>query len=250
MSSSGISVKQSDSLSALLNPQGSRFRHFFIRVFLPWLETRRLTRGLGEVVLSPEEREKQDADIAKFVEDLVERLKTQGRKEASVNHESEMEEIEQVISAEREDYEKQVADLKDLIVKQEDAHQHELQRINDEHGKQIEDVKNIHAANLEKSSSLPTDLIGHLLPRIELQRDSMKTLLQSNIRRKICAQLRILNDQPVNIEAQRFRGTNWMEVKTNWSARLYYKRTDGDHYHVLLGDKKSQPADEGWMKRN
>ena len=250
MSSSGISVKQSDSLSVLLNPQGNRLRRFFIRVFLPWLETRRLTRGLSEIVLSPEEREKQDADIAKFVENLVESLKTQGRKEASVNHKIEIEEIATIADEERSDYERELATLKDVIVKQESNHLQRLEQLNIEHQTEIKGLRDDHRQAIAKSQRLPNDFVQYLLPKITLQEGGMEFLLDSNIKPKIISELKRLSEGKI-AKSETVHGTQWLELRLNRSNRMYYRRlSDAQPYLVLLGTKNSQPLDIKWMKKN
>ena len=231
----------------LLEPSVNRVARFFVRVLIPWLEIRRLTLRINEITVSPQKEKERDAEAYKLLEEFkktLEMRKAEGRKEASIEHDRALTELVKTVDGE-------FNELKDTIVKQQSNHNDQIDQLKATHKRELAELKTKYSRSAERSQSLPKDLIEHMLPKITLVQNSLDILIESDIRYKLLEKLKTLNDQPNNSEAKRFRGTKWMEIKSNWRERMYYRKSGDDGcYLVLLGDKKSQPRDKEWMNRN
>lgn len=239
-------ISRSDA-KELLQPSANRITRLFVRALMPWLEIRRLTVGINEITISPEKEAQIDAETSELLGALkktLEERKAEGREEASIEHDRALDEL--IDSVDRE-----TKRLKDTIVKQQSNHNDHIDHLKANHQDELVELKNGHTRALRKSLSTPEGLIKLLLPNITLKRDSLEFLMESGDQPRICQHLKILNDRPEEVRGKRVKMTEWRELCPTKKDRIYYRKSqDARSYHVLIGDKKSQPRDIDWMRNN
>ena len=94
-------------------------------------------------------------------------------------------------------------------------------------------------------------MLRRLLPKVSYARDSVERFAKLNVPIQAFDELRNLNDTPGQIRSERIGGSQWLELRSTRSERIYFKNTGGTTpYQVLIGDKNSQRSDIEWMKKH
>ncbi len=123
----------------------------------------------------------------------------------------------------------------------------------DEERSNRERISNLNR-KLERVAGNNKVLIADCFPNINLVRDSLERLLESESRKQIFDVLRIINDRANEYipQCKKIIGTkDWFECRSTRSGRVYFKRSsDRRSYDVLIGDKQTQSLDIEWLKKN
>jgi chromosome segregation ATPase len=97
--------------------------------------------------------------------------------------------------------------------------------------------------------------LRHLLPNIDLARDSAETLLSFPDAARVFKALRLLDVDPDGAPSERAEGSGgWMEYRfgtggSHQGERMYFHRSDDTgRYAVLVSTKPRQNQDMAWMK--
>lgn len=96
-------------------------------------------------------------------------------------------------------------------------------------------------------------LLQAILPNLTVVRDNVSYGNSPTNAKQMLDDLMLLNDSPQLMRAERVGGAKhqWFELRPTLSERIYYRKSGyNSRYLVLLGDKKSQPRDLDWMRKN
>lgn len=96
------------------------------------------------------------------------------------------------------------------------------------------------------------DIIGIVLPNLKLVRDGGSRLTRARDTKQVFDDLMRLNDSPQIMRGERVGSAEpWLEIRPTLTDRIYYRQAKGrGQYLVLIGDKKTQPNDIDWMRKN
>ena len=101
-------------------------------------------------------------------------------------------------------------------------------------------------------SATSDDLIGAVLPNLQLVRDSHARLARARDTKQVFDGMMRINDTPQLMRGERVGSAEpWLEIRPTLTDRIYYRQAKGrGRYVVLIGDKNSQARDIEWMRRN